>query len=814
MKMMMSRLVATAIFLSVAFATVCAQAAGSAEIRIQADRPAVSLSPHLYGLFFEDINYGADGGLYAELVQNRSFEYHQAPRNDLHVPLYAWEKVERDGARIEAAVVNTRPLNTNNTHYLNIKIAQPGVAGMANTGFDGIPLDAGAKYDFSLFVRLTDWSGDSAITVTLEGEDGSTCGSLVLKGAGALWNKLEGTITCGKKMNSARLLVTTKGSGTLDLDMVSLFPQDTFKGRKNGLRKDLVLALKDLNPKFLRFPGGCASHGNAITNMYRWKDSIGPVEQRKPNWSIWSYHQTYGLGYFEYFQLCEDLGMEALPVVPVGVTCGFAKYECVPMNELQPHIQDVVDLIEFANGPDTSKWGAERAKMGHPKPFNIKFISLGNEEHDTPELRERFPLFVEAVRKAYPDIKIIGTSGLGTTPPLYGLMGDLKVYSSDEHYYEPPAWFLRNQNRFDNFDRSKPKVFVGEYAAHDVGRQNTLFAALSEAAYLTGVERNGDIVDMTCYAPLLARQGHTQWTPDLIYFDKRRVLRSANYYVQQLFAQNKGDVYLPNTTAVKSDWKPATISGCVGVGTWNTAIEVAEVTVNGRKLDPAKWKSTQGNFQMREGNYVQSDATAAPAISFGDEVFSGDTVTYTVRARKTGGAEGFLVRFGAKDGKDGYWWNVGGWGNSRHAIEEFFGEAKTAVTEVPGSIKDGQWYDLKVVLTPGRIQCFLDGQPIHDYKIRPAAISVASALDRGTGEVIIKLVNPSPEPVAARISLPGVKQVAAQARLITLSGAKEAVNTFEDPDTVKPVTSEIAVASEFNHTIPAMAVQFIRVTAN
>jgi alpha-L-arabinofuranosidase len=792
-----------------------ADPAGAAQIRIECDRPTVPLSPHLYGLFFEDINYGADGGLYAELVRNRSFEYHSLERTHRgtgYHPLYAWTKVERNGGRAVAQVVNTAPLNDNNRNYLQLRIDQPGAVGMSNSGYVGIPVDQGAVYDVSLYARTEDWNGDSAITVTVEDEDGVDCGSVVLQGADATWKKLEGVLTATKTIDQGRLVVTTAGHGTLNLDMVSLFPQDTFMGRKNGLRKDLAQSLKDLNPKFLRFPGGCVAHGWGLDNIYRWKDSVGDVAERKPNWNLWGYHQSYGLGYFEYFLLCKDLGMAPLPVVPVGVSCGFRGIQYVPIDQLQPHIQDAIDLIEFANGPVSSQWGAVRAEMGHPEPFHLEYICLGNEEHDTPGVRERFPYFVKAIREAHPEIKIIGTSGLGPGLPLYDLMTELEVYSSDEHYYESPEWFLRNQHRFDSFDRNKPKIFVGEYAAHDTGRRNTLFSAVSEAAYLTGIERNGDIVDMTCYAPLFGREGHSQWNPDLIYFDNRQVVRTTNYYVQQLFAQNKGDAYVPSSITM-GETQQEPVSSAVGIGSWNTTIEVAEVTVHGRKIDPTDWRVSSGTFRTSDGKYVQTDARAMPAMSLGREVFTGETITYTVRARKTGGAEGFLVRFGADgEGNGGYWWNVGGWQNTRHAIERFTrGDRRTVVVDRPGSVRSGEWYDLKVEHSSNRIRCYIDGEKVLDYVTQPASISVSTTIDRAAGEVIVKLVNPLTEPMETSIVLQGVKQVAPRAKLITLAGEKDATNTFDNPDLVVPVHSEIAVAPEFKHTIPAMSVQCIRI---
>ncbi len=801
-------------------ATLLAASAMSASLDINIDcaQPTVKLSPHLYGLFFEDINYAADGGLYAELVQNRSFEYYSTRGNDalgrsMH-PLFAWEAVERDGASVDLKVEDDNPLNDRNTNYLKVDIEKSGTAGVLNTGFDGFPVDAGKKYDISLYARKASWFNSSELKMTLETADGTVCGETELSGVGKDWKKLEGVITANQTADAARLLVTTSGKGVLYLDMVSLFPQDTFMGRKNGMRKDLGQALKDLNPKFLRFPGGCIAHGDGIDNVYRWKDTVGDVAFRKPNWNRWGYHQTYGLGYYEYFLLCEDIGATPLPVIPVGVSCGFTRpQECVPMGELGPWIDDALDLIEFCNGPVTSTWGGLRAKMGHPAPFNLQFVALGNEPHDNALFRDRFPLFAEAIRKAHPEIKIVGTSGLGPEIPVYDLMTKEKVYSSDEHYYMSPDWFLNNTHRFDNFDRSKPLIFVGEYAAHDAGRINTMYSALSEAAFLTGVERNGDMVDMTCYAPLFGHRLHSQWSPDMIYFDNRNLVKTANYYVQQLFACNKGDVYLANEMKVTDNGPKPTIAGSVGIGSWHTTIEIDDVAVNGTSIDPSTWQVNSGNFEEQNGNYRQLDVNAEPAISLGSRVFDNDTVTYTLRARKNGGNEGFLIIFGRQDDGSSYWWNIGGWGNSKHAIQFGNGNAKSIVTEAKGSIETGKWYDIKVVLSPGNIKCYLDGQLIHDYAISQPMPNISTTLDKDAGEVIVKLVNPTPKPLDSHIHLNGVEQVEPEAKLMLLAGDRQAHNTFENPDEVKTETSTIQVGKSFDYTMPPMSVQFIRIKA-
>lgn len=783
-------------------------------INIDCSRPTADLSPHLYGLFFEDINYAADGGLYAELVQNRSFEYYQI-KDAKMPPLFAWEKIERGTGSCTLSIEDRKPLNDRNTNYLTINIRKPGQVGISNSGFDGIPLDKDANYDLSLYARSSNWNGSSTLTVALELADGTVCGKTEFSGISNDWKKLEGVISANKTTDNARLVITTEGSGTLDLDMVSLFPQDTFMGRKNGMRKDLAQALKDLNPKFLRFPGGCIAHGDGLDNVYHWKDTVGDIAERKPNWNRWGYHQTYGLGYYEYFQLCEDLGATALPVVPLGVSCGFnPPQECVPMGELGPWIQDALDLIEFANGSVSTKWGSLRAQMGHPEPFNLEFICLGNEPHDNALFRDRFPPFVEAIREQYPEIKIIGTSGLGPEIPIYDLMTEQNVYSSDEHYYMSPDWFINNSDRFDNFDREKPLIFVGEYAAHDVDRVNTLYSALSEAAFLTGVERNGDIVDMTCYAPLFGHRHHTQWKPDLIYFDHRNVIKTANYYVQQLFARNKGDVSLASEVKLIKEELPRTPSGRVGIGTWHTTIEIDSAAVNGKKVNPAKWTALSGSFELKEGRYAQTDVETEPAISLSSKTFDDDTITYTLRARKTGGREGFLIVFGRGEDKSNFWWNIAGWGNTQHALQYGTENNVSIVTQTPGRIENNRWYDIKVVLGNGKVKCYLDNQLIHDYDLPRPRPAITAALDKASGEIIVKLVNPTAEVVDSVVQLQGAKNVHAEAKRILLTGDRNAHNSFGNPDAVKPIVDTTSVGTSFKCTLPAMSVQFIRIKAD
>jgi alpha-L-arabinofuranosidase len=526
------------------------------------------ISPDLVGIFFEDLNYAADGGLYAELVQNRSFEYN-ATEQTTWEPLTSWEFVKRGGGAGELWVDSSGPIHPNNPHSALIAIRNAGDGvGLSNAGFDGIPVKAGEKYNFSVFARLLNVGdgrnskpvGKLPLSVRLETKEGVVLGEASVEAsAPADWKQLTATLTASQTVPDARLVVLAKVRGLIALDEISLFPENTFRNRKNGLRADLAQAIADLHPKFMRFPGGCLAHGDGIGNIYRWKDTIGPVEQRKGQVNIWRYHQSVGLGYFEYFQFCEDIGAKPLPVLAAGVSCQNSTrtrgtgQQSIPLADMPAYIQDVLDLIEWANGSTNSTWGAKRAAAGHPAPFGLKYLGVGNEDKITPEFKERFQMIYEAVKEKHPEITVVGTVGPAPDGEDFNqgwqVATDLRVPIVDEHYYKPPQWFWENLQRYDKYDRAKSKVYLGEYAAHDSKRRSTLRAALAEAAYLTSLERNGDVVQLASYAPLLARRGHTQWTPDMIYFNGTEVFPTISYYVQQLFGQNSGDTYFSTTVS-------------------------------------------------------------------------------------------------------------------------------------------------------------------------------------------------------------------------------------------------------------------------
>jgi alpha-L-arabinofuranosidase len=512
------------------------------------------ISDMLVGAFFEDINYAADGGLYAELVQNRDFEYDPADkegRDRNWNSKTAWSTTGDVVFNIESE----SPVHLNNKNYAVLKVGN-GAATFINNGFDGIAIKAGERYNFSLFAKSVSGNNRKLIVRLVDKEGGilaESSANILTKS----WKKKNIVLLANKTVADASLQILLPRNEVIALDMISLFPQKTFKNRKNGLRADLAQSIADLHPKFVRFPGGCVAHGDGIENIYNWKSTVGPLEARKPQRNLWGYHQTAGLGYYEYFQFCEDIGAEPVPVVAAGVPCqNSAKHghplggqQCgIPMSEMGDYVQDVLDLIEWANGGANTKWGKVRAASGHPQPFNLKYIGIGNEYLISNVFEERFTMIYKAVKEKYPDITIIGTVGPFFEGSDYEegwkLATKLNVPIVDEHYYISPGWFIYNQNFYDKYDRSKSKVYLGEYAAHLPGRPNNLETALAEAIHLTALERNGDVVHMASYAPLLAKEGHTQWNPDMIYFNNTTIKPTTGYYVQQMFGQNAGDEYI------------------------------------------------------------------------------------------------------------------------------------------------------------------------------------------------------------------------------------------------------------------------------
>ena len=813
---------------------------------VHLDRPGKPISPDLVGIFFEDINYAADGGLYAELVQNRSFEYSAVERNDWG-PLTGWEEVSRGGARGSLKITDAVPLHPNNPHYIVIETFEAGAGfGLVNRGFDGIPVRAGEQYDIGIFARQlftgNRWGGSgrlegpSRLQVRLESPGGESLAEAELEVSGREWGRRVTTLTAGRSEDAARLVVLSLTRGGVAVDEVSLFPRKTFRNRPNGLRADLAQVIADLKPKFVRFPGGCLVHGYGLGNLYRWQDTVGPVEQRRGQPNIWGYHQSVGLGYFEYFQFCEDIGAKPLPVVAAGVCCQNADHQGgtgqrgLSLGEMPAYIQEVLDLIEWANGPPTSKWGSVRAAAGHPAPFNLQFLGVGNEDHITPVFRERFKMIFDALRKKHPEITVIGTVGPSPDGEDFDngwkFANELRIPMVDEHYYKSPQWFWDNLERYDRYDRAGAKVYVGEYAAHDDRRRSTLRSALAEAAFLTGLERNGDVVPFASYAPLLGKRGFTQWNPNLIYFSNTQVAPTINYYVQQLFSRHAGDLWFPTTVreGAAAGEAPGG-SGGIFLGTWNTQAEFDDVRVSRGSNElfrdifeaPAShWQAESGAWTVADGTYRQT-GKAQPALSRLAGFTGGEQYTLTLRARKTGGAEGFLIGFRARDKDNYYWWNLGGWNNTRDAVEKSVNGARSlAGSDRPGRIELNRWYDIRVEFDAGRIRCFLDGALRHEFTDRGFGrgndFAVSAVRDTRSGDVILKLVNGGGAAKPLSIEFSGAGDQAGSAVKTVLTAADPAaVNDFGNPHAVVPRTEIVSVGGTFDYEAPAYSLTVLRI---
>lgn len=628
-------------------------------LSVQSNAPGKPISPDLFGIFFEDLNYAADGGLYAELIQNRSFEY-QATEQPAWNSLSFWELTKRGGGEGKWAVEAARPLHQNNPHYLVLEVTKAGDGvGLVNPGFDGIALKAGETYELSLFARQLfmnrRWPPDNSIegkpmplAVRLESKDGEVLCEAPLEVTGRDWTRLTVALTPNRNEDSARLVLLAKANGGIALDEISLFPRRTFRDRPNGLRADLAQTIADLRPKFIRFPGGCLVHGNGTNNFYRWKETIGPIEQRRGQTNLWGYHQSVGLGYFEYFQFAEDIGAKPLPVLAAGVSCqnsdhtGGVGQMCLTLADMPAYIQDILDLIEWATGPATSRWGAKRAQAGHPAPFHLQYLGVGNEDAITPEFKVRFKMIYEAVKAKHPEITVIGT--VGPFPEGedfeagWKIANELRVPVVDEHYYKPPQWFIENLNRYDGYDRTRSKVYIGEYAAHDTGRKSTLRSALAEAAYMTQLERNGDVVHMASYAPLLAKLGHTQWTPDLIYFTNTKVAPTINYYVQQMFGANAGDIYLPVTVGDARQATGLAFSAVRDSKSGDLILKMVNSDAAARvlsiKLNGAKSFATKATKTVLSGDPVATNAldTSKPLVPETSPVTVGEAFDYEAPA--------------------------------------------------------------------------------------------------------------------------------------------------------------------------------------
>ncbi len=858
-------------------------------LNINADNEIHDISELLFGIFFEDINFAADGGLYAEKVVNRSFEFGDTAKDD---QFYGWKTI---GNIEKNVMVNdcVNSLNENNKNYLIISNNGESLAGVANTGFlDGMNLVKDAEYRFSVYAKAVgEYCGKITVQLCV-GEN--IAGIATIDKITDEWTKYQLALKSNQTANSNVTLRVLIDRGSVALDMVSLFPEDTYKHRENGMRKDLATMLAELEPKFLRFPGGCIIEGYDDSTAYDWKDSIGVDSQGNPLWfngrygdvaarkqgtNLWTNlsmtddpypsFMTYGLGFFEYFQLAEDIGAIGVPVINCGLYCQMRGQGPVDMNssEFKQYIQDMLDLVEFCRADETTKWGAVRASLGHPEPFELKYICIGN-ENEGEVYFERYEAFLNAFNAAkktspelYDGIELIYSSGAfdGTHSENYHKSYEFAkswlndnpdksiidfAGATDQHYYNQPEWFLRNTDYYDdkNYIRNPDgmtdtiygggiNVFLGEYAA----KSNTLRAALAEAAYMTGLERNGDIVKMAAYAPLFGNLTATHWSPDLIWFNNNLCTGSISYYVQKIFSLNQGAKLL-DSTLDGALIEQENLKGRVGVGTWYTSAQFDNIKVidnsnsevlgeDSFDIDTFWWdweKATDGDFKVADGKLIQQSTEMAYSNN-GSVAYFGDSdwenYTYTLEATKLDGTEGFIIPFAVEDKDNNFFWNIGGWDNSVSTLQQIENGVKTdriSGTTKPFTVETGKTYQLKVVVNGRNVKCYIDNELYVDYnsgsECEAELYHVVSKDDNG--DLIIKLVNVTDSGRTIAINIDGYK-IADNAVIYQVKGESlEDDNILaQKEDCIMEQFEKSGFKESFNYSVPKYSVTVIRIKA-
>jgi len=816
-------------------------------IRIDLQQKGAVVSPNLFGIFFEEISHAGDGGLYAELVQNRGFEEHVLPsgmtwregrawapdamnyehRNNRrwNIPWNLDEKkmtgwrVSGDKATVTGQVVEAAaPLHQNTPHAMQLtikKVQKGGRAVLANTGYWGIGLKAGERYDLRFYVKSSNYKG----TITARLTDGTTHQSLgtatfapkSLKG----WTELTATLTAGGTAAKGELHLEFDKAGTVLVDYVSLFPQATFKGRKNGQRADVAQMLVDLHPRFMRWPGGCIVEGATYENRVKWKETLGDPMTRRGEWDLWGYRATWGMGYHEFLQFCEDLQMDAMFVNNAGMSCSVRNGDFVSSDaDMEAVVQDFRDAIDYALGdPARNKWAKMRADAGHPKPFPLKYVEIGN-ENVGPEYVTHFNYIFKRLKAEYPQITFINT--LGHTDPLLDQVPG--QYMVDPHWYRNPDFFFANNHLFDDAPRTHD-IYVGEYACNGGVGAGNLLAALSEAAFIMGMERNSDVVKMTSYAPLFENENRRDWPCNLIHINSSEVYGRASYYVQQMAAEHRAtyNVYVsePTTEGKAEPFRPGTI----GLGSYATQCDYKDVrltTADGqvRSVSPGAFKSQRGEWKV-QGDVISQSSNEQLTMALLPG-FSSDSYTLELKARKTGGMEGFFVYYGMDDsGRNGFAANIGGWNNRTTAIQPI---QRGRANDVLGrrarqTVDTGRWYDVKLVVTPMSATLYVDGQETTVARpSTPTRHFCQTGYDEQSGELIVKVVNATDRPYRRSFAISGAAVVMPTGRVVTLSGNALDENTFEQPTRLAPVESRFGkFARQFDYEFAPMSFIVMRV---
>ncbi|MGP8235735.1 MAG: alpha-L-arabinofuranosidase C-terminal domain-containing protein [Limisphaerales bacterium] len=786
-------------------------------ITVQVDKPGVKMSPTFYGLMTEEINHSYDGGLYGELIRNRIF------KDDARHPT-GWSVVKADGAAASIVLDTAVPLNDrlDTSLRLDVSTASDALrAGVANSGYWGIPIKPETHYEASFYAKAAR-GFDGPVTVSLESSDGATVyATAKVERLTAEWKRYSLTLDTGSvtPTTAARFVVSVNHPGTVWLDLVSLFPP-TFNHRPNGNRVDLMEILGGMKPSFLRLPGGNYVEGDTIATRFDWKKTIGPLEQRPGHPGTWSYRSSDGMGLLEFLEWCEDLKMQPVLAVWAGYALRGEHIDAGP--ELTPYVEEALEEIEYVTGDTSTKWGAARAKDGHPAPFPLTYVEIGNEDtfDRSGSYNGRFAQFYDAIKAKYPSLQLIATMPVTSRKP------DVV----DDHYYRS-ARQMEADLHYDSQSRNGPKIFVGEWATTEGSPTPTLNAALGDAAWLIDLERNSDLIVMEAYAPLLVNvnPGARQWATDLIGYDALHSFGSPSYYVQAMFANNHGERVLPVKMVTEQSIPLAESfvpKGGIGVGTWNTRAEFKDlkVTHNGETLFQTTfadglqgWRRAGGEWTTKDGVLIQSAGTENIHATTGDRNWK--DYTYELKARKTEGAEGFLVLFHVSNPKDYIWFNVGGWNNIRTAMEKAENGAKAEIgNAATNTVETGRWYDVKIEVEGRAIRCYLDGalvcQATDEPAPQPAPIYANATSDPATGDVFLHVANVSAQARPVEFSLEGVTSVAGTATCQEMSGDPSDVNTIEEPRKVAPKTTQLSgIGATFTHELPAHSVSVIKLNA-
>jgi alpha-L-arabinofuranosidase len=784
-------------------------------------------SARLYGLFFEEINHAGDGGLYAELIQNRSFEETLPPEDmtlkgewcvapaspnysfgtnrnwrvrwKFESPWPGWSLEGPGSGKTRLSLQTNAPVHPANVNYLRMMVPADagGAVMLLNGGYWGVAVREGRTYDVSLYARVTSGDFKGALRVGVLDAEGEVLGSAVINGVTSpAWQQFKTSFAVRGTHTKAAFFLQPLSPGTLELDVISLFPRDTFKKRRNGLRPDLAQKLADLKPAFLRFPGGCVVEGATFGNRYRWKETLGKIEERPGHWSLWGYRNTDGLGYHEFLQLCEDLGCDALFVSNAGLSCEYRNGDYLPEERLGEVVQDTLDALQYAlGGPDT-RWGAERARAGHPAPFPLKYLEIGNENHG-PIYARYYARIAAAVRKQWPAVKLI----YNDQPPASIPRGAIDLLT--EHFYREPGWFFANAGRFDTFSRAYP-LYIGEFACNRAVGSGNMLAALSEAAFMLGMERNSDLVTMASYAPLLFNVNRLDWPVNLIGFDNANSFGRSSYYAQKMMVENLPALSLPCELTDANPAQTPAFAGLVGLGAWETDVEFRNFSIEqyGKVIyrndfqENPRWQSMGGRWAATNGVFrAEGKTSRRKALLTSAQLESG---VIKVQARKISGAEGFQVFFAGLD-QEAMALNIGGWAQQYHGFERTQGGrglGRVGQDTKAGTLETNRWYDVRVQVNQTNVIGFLDNKRVAQFTRPPGQRFFAGAgLDAARKELVLKLVNATPGARTVALDLKNGR-LSGGGKMISLAGGWDQENTIKDPRKLVPKEAALTLVPE------------------